>query len=52
MAYRLLIVEDTPELLEAISVFFARKAPGSGKFVPSITVMMPWSGCQRNPTIS
>ena len=28
MSYRLLIVEDTPELLEAISVFFREEGAG------------------------
>ena len=35
MSYRLLIVEDTPELLEAISVFFREEGAGLWEIVVS-----------------
>ena len=35
MSYRLLIVEDTPALLQAISVFFREKGAGSWTVVTS-----------------
>jgi len=45
MSYRLLIVEDTPALLQAISVFFARKAPDSGRSWPHLMVTMHLITC-------
>ena len=35
MSYRLLIVEDTPELLEAINVFFREEGKGLWEIVTS-----------------